>query len=1212
MEKYLKPARFECDPNTTGADKQFKHWLATFKNFITSIQTATPSTSASSEANAETNNANNATDNRLNILMNYISPAVYEYIQDCDTYDNAITTLTEIYVKPINKIYARYRLATRKQGEGESLDAFIQDLHRLSKECSFEAVTAELHRQGYVRDAFISGIQSKVIRQKLLENTTLTMEETFNQARTLQTAHKNAESYYSGNQFTACASTGSGESYGEQLHSDGENVVAATSNQKCWFCGGARHVRRNLCPAWKHLCKLCGKYNHWEKVCNSSKNPVNQSSQPTQPNPKPPQSAAIWPILATTSIPVPTSSESPKNGKTTAFCNIRIKKHSTRALLDSGSLSWSFIDKQFANRLGLFIIPTVDAPPVSMANSSMTTKIEGECHVDITLQNRLYNNVKLYVLNNLCADVILGQDFLKQHQSVVFNFGGEKPSLIVNTIGTVNALSAMKITPVRLFEHLTDDCRPVSVRSRKQTQSNAKFIHEETQKLLADGIIRQSTSLWRAQVLVVQEDGSHKRRMVVDYKQTINRYTQLDAYPLPDTEEMVRKISQYKWFSTFDLKSAYHQVPICEEERKYTAFEADGGLWEFCRVPFGVTNGVSKFQRTIDSLTEKEGLNATFPFMDNVTVAGNDQAELLENEAKFRATCEKYSLTLNEHKTISAVQSLPLLGYLVSHGEIKPDPERLRPLQDLAAPCDMDSQRRVVGMFAYYSRWIPKYSDKIRPLNTNRTFPLPLEALKTFKSMKEEIAAATLVTPLEGVPLEVETDASDYALAATLNQAGRPVAFFSRTLSKSQHHHPAIEKEACAIVEAVQKWRHYLYGRHFKLITDQRSVSFMYDRKRAKSKIKNDKIMRWCLELSPYSYDIIYRPGPENKGADALSRLVCGAILCSTDSLRSLHDALCHPGVTRFYHFLRTKNIPCSVDELRKLNSSCSTCLKLKPQYHKSKGTLIKATQPFERINIDFKGPLPSVTNNRYMLTIVDEYSRFPFAFPTKDMSTPTVIKCLIQLFSFLGMPGYVHSDRGQSLISHELKSFLNSRGIATSRTSAYNPQGNGQVERFNGIIWKTVSLALESRGLSQSNWEHVLPDALHSVRSLLCTATNATPHERLFSYQRRSSSGQSAPSWLSTGDRAYLRKHVRQSKYDPLLEEVEVLDVNPQYAHVKLPSGAESTVSIRDLAPCGEADQQQHDALQQVTQQQQQEQLQQQQQQQQQHHQQQQQRQQQ
>ena len=394
-------------------------------------------------------------------------------------------------------------------------------------------------------------------------------------------------------------------------------------------------------------------------------------------------------------------------------------------------------------------------------------------------------------------------------------------------------------------------------------------------------------------------------------------------------------------------------------------------------------------------------------------------------------------------------------------------------------------------MFAYYSRWIPKYSEKIRPLNTNRTFLLPQDALKTFQSLKDEIAAATLMTPLEDVQFEVETDASDYAIAATLNQAGRPVAFFSRTLNRSEHHHPPVEKEASAIVETVEKWRYFLRGRHFKLITDQRSVAFMYDRKRPNSKVKNDKIMRWCTDLSPYFYDIVYRPGTEKKGADTLSRFVCSAILASTDNLKLLHDSLCHPGITRFNHYIRTKNIPCSIEDIRKLTASCPTCLKLKPQYHKSDGTLIKATQPFERINIDFKGPLPSTTGNRYILTVVDEFSRYPFAFPVRDMVTPTVINCLVQLFSLFGMPGYVHSDRGPSLISEELKSFLHSRGIATSRTSSYNPQGNGQVERYNGIIWKTVSLALESRGLPQSNWELLLPDALHSIRSLLCTATN-------------------------------------------------------------------------------------------------------------------------
>ena len=166
-------------------------------------------------------------------------------------------------------------------------------------------------------------------------------------------------------------------------------------------------------------------------------------------------------------------------------------------------------------------------------------------------------------------------------------------------------------------------------------------------------------------------------------------------------------------------------------------------------------------------------------------------------------------------------------------------------------------------------------------------------------------------------------------------------------------------------------------------------------------------------------------------------------------------------------------------------------------------------------------------------------------------------------------MPSYVHSDRGSSLISEELKQFFNERGIATSRTSRYNPQGNGQCERYNGIVWKAVTLALKTRSLSISQWEEVLPDALHSIRSLLSTATNCTPHERMFTYQRRSSSGNSVPTWLMTPGTVLMKRHVRNSKYDPLVEEVELIESNPEYAYVRYPDGRESTVSLRHLAPC-------------------------------------------
>ena len=152
--------------------------------------------------------------------------------------------------------------------------------------------------------------------------------------------------------------------------------------------------------------------------------------------------------------------------------------------------------------------------------------------------------------------------------------------------------------------------------------------------------------------------------------------------------------------------------------------------------------------------------------------------------------------------------------------------------------------------------------------------------------------------------------------------------------------------------------------------------------------------------------------------------------------------------------------------------------------------------------------------------------------------------------------------------MSKELRGYLGKKGIATSRTTPYNPKGNGLCERYNGTIWKTITLALQEHELPISQWEKVLPDALHSIRSLISTATNCTPHERMFNYQRRTSTGVSPPSWLSSPGTVLLRRHVKQSKYEPLVDEVELLEANEQYAHIRLPNGREDTVNVSDLAP--------------------------------------------
>ena len=139
------------------------------------------------------------------------------------------------------------------------------------------------------------------------------------------------------------------------------------------------------------------------------------------------------------------------------------------------------------------------------------------------------------------------------------------------------------------------------------------------------------------------------------------------------------------------------------------------------------------------------------------------------------------------------------------------------------------------------------------------------------------------------------------------------------------------------------------------------------------------------------------------KELDTFTRMFCAAVNANT--LQDLHNLLCHPGITRMMHFIRPLNLPYSLDDVKRMTSTCRVCLELKSQFCQSKGYLIKATQPLERLNIGFKGQLPTVSRNKYLLTIVDEYSRFPFAFACTDIASATVIKCFNQLFSIIGMP---------------------------------------------------------------------------------------------------------------------------------------------------------------------------------------------------------------
>ena len=281
----------------------------------------------------------------------------------------------------------------------------------------------------------------------------------------------------------------------------------------------------------------------------------------------------------------------------------------------------------------------------------------------------------------------------------MYPFSGPRKSLIISK-STACSVSSISVDSPSLFSNLTSNCKPIFTKSRRFGNDDKHFIQSKIDTMVQDGLTKDSTSPWTAQVLIVSKE-CQRKRLVVDYSQTINRFTKLDAYPLLRMDDLALEILQYKFYASLDLKSAYHQIPIRDEDKQYTVFEAYGKLYQFCRV----TNRLTCFQRTIDNIIKWHNLCGTYPYVDNIVVAGKTQQKHNENFTKFRNISLLHNLTFNE-KSVISTESIDFLDYTISQGKIKLYAEKLQPLKELPIPKDKTALCGVIGLFSYYSQWI--------------------------------------------------------------------------------------------------------------------------------------------------------------------------------------------------------------------------------------------------------------------------------------------------------------------------------------------------------------------------------------------------------------------------------------------------------------------------------------------------------------------------
>ena len=260
MEKLLKPSKLSIDPNSASATKEWRHWLKTFKSYVSRYLSET------SEEQAE--------EDKLAALISCSTPQVYELFDHCETYSEAEQTLDKLFVKRPHDIFARYLLRSARQEPNQSLAEFRSCLVKLAKDCVFKDVTASQYQDDMIRDAFINGISSSDIRQRLLENKTLSMKQAYEQALVIDDAKRESRMFTkSSSSEVSVEEINSTQQANEESDVSQQQQVASVNSSKtaCFRCGSSKLHDYKNCRVKTFTCYKCGVKGHVSKVCHLQK-----------------------------------------------------------------------------------------------------------------------------------------------------------------------------------------------------------------------------------------------------------------------------------------------------------------------------------------------------------------------------------------------------------------------------------------------------------------------------------------------------------------------------------------------------------------------------------------------------------------------------------------------------------------------------------------------------------------------------------------------------------------------------------------------------------------------------------------------------------------------------------------------------------------------------------------------------------------------------
>lgn len=804
------------------------------------------------------------------LIRGLVSPA----LPKDKTFDELVALLKKHFDPQPIVIAERFHFYQRNQKPGESITNYLASLRKLASTCAFGAFLSEA-----LRDRLVCGMLHENIQKVLLTKADLDLDQALEISLGMEAASQKAKEL-------------------KGTHRDQPVMAVQTPVPRCGRCGRGNHDKSE-CKFRNATCHKCWKVGHIAPMCRSKASHQRPVSATNRSKPKPANYVGATPD--TTNSTGDTTTE--PNGATPQtealfvvrdqvtspyIVEVKVNGHPLTMEVDSGAAVSLATEAAVAP-----LLSSVQLQPSNMVLKTYTGEqipVKGVLTVNVEYGQQKCPHLNLLVVQG-SGPCLLGRDWLgtlrldwRHIRQVTLQPATTRekrvevllqhyPEVFAETLGTITPfkakLSMNQTAPPKFFKP-----RPVPFALRDQVGS-------ELDRLEREGVIeRTSYSDWAAPVVVVPKpDGN--LRLCGDFKVTVNSALDIDQYPLPKPADIFATLSGGQRFTTLDLTHAYNQLLLDEESRKFVTVNTHKGLYRYTRLPFGIASAPAIFQRTMDEILQ--GLEGVACYIDDILVTAKTDNEHLARLEEVLKRLHKHGVHVKRAKCQFLKSHVVFLGHRIDAQGIHPTEDKLKAIVEAPAPKNVQELRSFLGLVNYYGKFIPNAATLLAPLHSllrkEAKWKWTRECQGSFEAAKEALTSSKVLVHYDpALPIRLIGDASAYGVGAVIahvlpDGSEHPVAFASRTLTKSERNYAQVEKEALSLIFGVRHFHSYLYGRLFTIVTDHKPLTAILGPKKGIPPLVAARLQRWAWILSAYRYDIEFRPTGEHGNADGLSRL---------------------------------------------------------------------------------------------------------------------------------------------------------------------------------------------------------------------------------------------------------------------------------------------------------------------------------------------------